>query len=272
MACEIQASGAIELYFYRELDADARRAVSAHLASCRECRGTLDELGMIEEILSRRARVSEPPDRDWAPLMARIASGIEGERLRPAAMAPPADAFRRRPMPAYLAMAALLALVTASVGYLASQRATGSVAGGGRLASQPPLAGPGIGSSPSLQVQRPASGAEPQDPEFAAVSEQLFDRSKLVILGLASRDPQSATASDWGYERQLAGTLLEDTRLYKQAAEARGLGTLAGVMSDLELVLLQASLADQSDATTLDRLQRLIRKRDLVSRIEMRGF
>ena len=36
--------------------------------------------------------------------------------------------------------------------------------------------------------------------------------------------------ADWAYERQLAGALLDDTRLYKQAAEARGLESLAGVM------------------------------------------
>jgi hypothetical protein len=75
--------------------------------------------------------------------------------------------------------------------------------------------------------------------------------------------------SDWAYERQLAAALLDDTRLYKQAAQARGLGTLAGVMSDLELVLLQTSLTEEPDAATLNRLQRLIRKRDLVAKMEV---
>jgi len=40
-------------------------------------------------------------------------------------------------------------------------------------------------------------------------------------------------------------------------------------MSDLELVLLQTSLTDAPDAATLDRLQRLIRQRDLVSKMEV---
>ncbi len=93
-----------------------------------------------------------------------------------------------------------------------------------------------------------------------------------MILGLASRDPHNSSSSDWAYERQLAGALLDDTRLYKQAAEARGLESLAGVMSDLELVLLQTSLSDQRDAATLDRLQRLIRRRDLVSKMQMTRF
>jgi hypothetical protein len=40
-------------------------------------------------------------------------------------------------------------------------------------------------------------------------------------------------------------------------------------MSDLELVLLQTSLADRQDPATLARLQRLIRKRDLVTRMDV---
>jgi len=93
-----------------------------------------------------------------------------------------------------------------------------------------------------------------------------------VILGLATKDPQHTTAEDWAYERQLAGSLLDDTRLYKQAAEERGLGSLARVMGDLELVLLQTSLPGETDAATLHRLQRLIQKRDLVTRMEMTRF
>jgi hypothetical protein len=143
-----------------------------------------------------------------------------------------------------------------------SRYADSAVAGGVE-----PAAGEPAGPAATPSIAAPAQG----DP-FAAVSEQHFERSKLVILGLASRDPHSSSSADWSYERQLAGALLDDTRLYKQAAEARGLESLAGVMSDLELVLLQASLCDQQDAATLDRLQRLIRKRDLVSKMEMTRF
>ena len=49
----------------------------------------------------------------------------------------------------------------------------------------------------------------------------------------------------------------------------RCMRTLAGVMSDLELVLLQASHSDETDTETLTRLQQLIRKRDLVTKMEV---
>jgi hypothetical protein len=285
--CEVQASGAIELLFYGELAGDERRDVESHLAACAECRGTLDELRTIRDALATRPVVDAPPDNDWTSLMSRIGRAIANEPATASevvAFTPKTAAGNRRPsesgdrevvsarrfpIPAYVALAAMLALVTASVTYLARQQAS-------RRADPAVVARsePGTPAAPASAAPSPTAGsasAAPMDP-FAAVSEQHFERSKLVILGLASRDPHSSSSADWAYERQLAGALLDDTRLYKQAAEARGLESLAGVMSDLELVLLQASLSDQQDAATLDRLQRLIRKRDLVSKMEMTRF
>jgi Putative zinc-finger len=266
-ACDVQASGAIELYFYEELTAAERRDVDTHLAACAECRGALDELRTIRAALAARPAVDAPPGGDWASLMSRIDAAVTHEPTRLAAAVPADRVIRRRPVPAYIAMAAVLTLVTASVAYLARQPRV-------RPAAVVPVArvepSGARGELPGPEAA--ASAPERPDPAFAAVSEQHFERSKLVILGLASRDAHTSSSSDWAYERQLAGSLLDDTRLYKQAAEARGLGTLAGVMSDLELVLLQTSLADQQDAATLDRLQRLIRKRDLVSKMEMGRF
>ena len=103
---------------------------------------------------------------------------------------------------------------------------------------------------------------------MAAISEQHFERSKLVVLGLATKDPGDVSPSDWAYERQLASSLLDVTRMYRRAAEQRGMSSIARVMGDLELVLLQASTPDQPDTAALERVQRLIRKRDLVTKME----
>ena len=111
-----------------------------------------------------------------------------------------------------------------------------------------------------------APGASAGDAGLAAVSDQHFERSKLVVLGLATKDARQA---DWDYERELAGTLLSDTRLYRAAAEERGMQSLAGVMRDLELVLLQTSMSEQRDAASLGQLQRLIRRRDLITKMEI---
>lgn len=266
MPCEIQASGAIEQWFYGELDPDERRGIEFHLAACAECRGALDELKTIRSALATRPVITAPPGDDWTSLMSRIDLAVAHESRSPAKVVamPP----RSRPVPAYLAMAAVLTLVTASVTYLARHRESGPVEPTAVAGVEVPSTT--VAPLPAADPGAPASA--PQSDPFAAVSEQHFERSKLVILGLASRDPHNSSSSDWAYERQLAGALLDDTRLYKQAAESRGLESLAGVMSDLELVLLQTSLSDQRDAATLDRLQRLIRRRDLVSKMQMTRF
>jgi hypothetical protein len=101
------------------------------------------------------------------------------------------------------------------------------------------------------------------DAAFAAVSEQHLARSKLVVLKLANGD----RGDDLAYERRLASSLLDDTRLYRLTAEQRGMSSLARVMEDLELVLLQTSMSESLDEDTVTQIQRLIRKRDLVTKM-----
>jgi hypothetical protein len=162
---------------------------------------------------------------------------------------------------AYLAMAALLTLVTSGVVYVArSTPRVGPVAAPTQIAtSDPPPASTGA----TTESDDSSTAAA-----FAALSEQHFERSKLVVLGLANKDPQHVREGDWAYERDLASHLLSDTRVYRQAAEERGMKTIAGVMGDLELVLLQTSLADAPDADALEQIQRLIHKRDLVTKMD----
>ena len=181
---------------------------------------------------------------------------------------PPVPPVRQGPQWAtYLAMAALLALVTSGVTYVArSTFRTASpalVESQTRVPSQTPL------QPAAIEPFEPFGHAPSPEAAFTALSEQHFERSKLVVLGLANKDPHHAREADWAFERGLASSLLSDTRLYRQAAEARGMKSLAGVMGDLELVLLQTSLADAPDAEALEQIQRLIHKRDLVTKMEV---
>jgi hypothetical protein len=122
---------------------------------------------------------------------------------------------------------------------------------------------------------RSAAAAAPVQNEPARTDRALressvehLERSKLVVLGLATRDPH-ARARDWQYERALAGTLLSDTRLYRQAAMQDGASDVERVMRDLETVLLEASMSDQTDRAALARVQRLIARRDLVVKMQV---
>jgi hypothetical protein len=255
--CGVQASGAIEQYFYRELTQSERDRLEQHLAICGPCRDALDVLEVIRAALAVRPAVSAPPAGDWSAFMSRLDDAVKRE------VAPPASAFHRQAssrrvgsqirhsVAAYLSMAALLALVTTSVFIVMRSR------------------GATTGSSPAVTVPRAPGQAARDDRAFAALSEEHLERSKLVVLGLATKDAGRTTSAGWTYERRLATSLLSDTRMYRLAAEARGLQMLAGVMRDLELVLLQASLTEETDSGSLAQIQRLIRKRDLLEKMDV---
>jgi hypothetical protein len=157
---------------------------------------------------------------------------------------------RRRRYVEYVAIAALLALVTFSVAVAFRARHI-----------------PGASTTTSIPHDVPASTKD--DSAFAAMTEEHFERSKLVVLGLATKNPAGGTPADWAYERELATSLLDETRLYRLAAEDRGLDALAGVMKDLELVLLQTSLTDDKDPSALPQIQRLIKRRDLIEKMDV---
>ena len=261
--CEVQASGAIELLFYGELREPDRAEVERHVRHCEDCRRAFDDLVTIRTALASRPDVASPPGGEWAGFMARLDETVRREataRLLHAESAGP-SAFRHgrraRRVYGYLAVAAVLMLVTIVVLLIAGRRG--------------PVAEP---NEASVVQPTPAGvladAAEPgDDTALRSVGEDHFERSKLVVLGLATKDPGDGLASNWAYEQELASALLDDTRLYRLAAEERGMNTLAGVMRDLELLLLEASMSEQPNAESLESLQRLIRRRDLLTKMEV---
>ena len=124
--CERHGTGVVELYFYDELEPAERSAVERHLRSCAECRRAVEELSTIRSVLAARPRIEAPPGGDWTPFMQRL-----DEALRFEDGAPRRAGSRRSDRAAsdasragvgyvqYLAMAALLTLVTAGVVYVA---------------------------------------------------------------------------------------------------------------------------------------------------------
>jgi hypothetical protein len=260
--CGVQASGAIELYFYDELDAVARAVVDDHLRGCAECAHALEELRLIGQALASRPDVSAPQSGDWAPFMARLDAAIHPADTGAHALVH--RSAKRGAFVAYLAMAAVLALVTVSVTVALRSRHQQTRQ---TIAS---FAGT-VGLPSTASGSGKADTTESETADFEALSEQHFERSKLVVLGLATKDPADRRASDWAYERELASSLLKDTRMYRLAAEDRGLTHLAGVMRDLEIVLLQTAMTDETDAGALPQIQRLIQKRDLLEKMDAVG-
>ena len=258
-ACPVQASGAPELYFYNELPEAQRESFEGHSTGCDDCRRALEELAVIRAALEACPVVSAPAGGDWSALMTRLQRAVEGERAPQPLAEGRGVASGSQAVMAVFAMAALVVLVTWGV-FAGLRHRSESGAGGGVETRT-------TGLSTSPLAERP--GQARSDEALAQMSEQHFERSKLVVLGLATKDPADSTAESWDYERTLATSLLSDTRLYRQAAEERGMHTLAEVMSDLELVLLQTSMSEAPDAESLAQLQRLIRRRDLITKMNV---
>ncbi len=259
-ACQHLDGGAVELYFYDELPATEHESMSAHLRLCRDCAAALDELKIIRAALASRPDISAPSSGDWSAVMDRLDAAVAGDRPRVPASVPSRLLLSPGPGRSYIGLlvtAALLAIVTMSVLYVARN-------GGGPQSPQSnePIA--------TLDDARMSGAAAPSETSgMHAVGEQHFERSKLVVLGLSAKAPAGVDVADWAYERALAGSLLNDTRLYRLAAEERGLTSLAGVMRDLELVLLETSMAQGSDPAKLPQIQRLIRKRQLIQKMDV---
>ena len=266
--CEQLESGAVELYFYDEMPATGRARMAAHIARCRECTAALGDLKVIRTALASRPDVQAPLSGDWSAFMRRLDAAVlarnanagtsdtsaPGDVLAFNPAPPPTIRPGARPYVGLLATAALLALVTISVVYLARNRQ---------------LREAEFTRSAPIETAPVAAPAQVATTGMRSVGEQHFERSKLVVLGLASKAPDQVGVSDWAYERSLASSLLSDTRLYRMAAEQRGMTSLAGVMRDLELVLLETSMAEGSDPAELPQIQRLIRKRQLIQKMDV---
>lgn len=269
-ACALFESPDIELYFYNELDPVDRTRVDVHLRGCAPCRRRLDDLHAIRQALADRPAVEAPPAGDWSGFMRRLDAAVLLNA--PAAGGPPAGVLehggessrsgRRLARRQVMAIAAMLALVATGVFMAARFKALDSADRSVPLA--PNVAGH-TGAAPAT----PAFTNKPDERALREVSAEHLERSKLVVLGLATRDPNETTSDDWQYERRLAGTLLSDTRLYRLTAQDRGMSDVARVMRDLETVLLETSMSDEADRDALERVQRLIAKRDLVLKMQV---
>jgi hypothetical protein len=263
--CDVHGAGTIELFFYGELSSMERAAVQAHLKQCAECRRLLDDLSMIRAALALRPDIATPAGGDWSGIMAGVEHAIQQGSGSPD-IATPLQLRRRirTSFAPYLALAATLLLIT--IGALIALRQSAQEES--RVQVNPAFADRARPDPVSVPASMSQSGtAGTGDPALVTLTGQHFERSKLVVLGLTTRDARAQGQDDWAYERDLASTLLGDTRLYRRAAEERGMNTLAGVMRDLELVLLQTSMSDQSDGGSLEQLQRLIRRRDLLTKM-----
>jgi hypothetical protein len=123
---------------------------------------------------------------------------------------------------------------------------------------------PSVAPAPeSVAVVPPGStGDVPAEGVLLVAMGDHLDRSQMVLVELLNAE--GADAASLAAERDRAADLVAANRLIRQSAEQAGETTLAGVLDDLERVLIQ--IANGSEDASSDELQLL------KARIESRGI
>jgi hypothetical protein len=102
-----------------------------------------------------------------------------------------------------------------------------------------------------------------------AVGDHL-ERSKMLLVEIANADPDQKI--DLFDQREIAGDLVYTNRLYRQTAMTAGEGRMAGLLEDLERVLIEISHSpEELHGARLQSLRERIRNEGLIFKIRVAG-
>jgi hypothetical protein len=202
------------LLFYRE-DGHLQE-METHVASCRGCRERLERLATaLQEV-----DTSGVPDRDEA-YGARVWA-----RLRPRL-----DEVRRERRWRHRVIEAMTWPRLVTAGSIAALLVAAFLAGRSSVAPAP-------SSAPAAETERAGAPSDTARERMllAAVGSHL-DRSRVVLTEIAHRN--GGGAADISPEQATAADLVAANRLYRRAAVRNGDAAVAGVLEDLERVLVE---------------------------------
>ncbi len=213
-----------ELIAYHDGEAAGREGIAAHVADCPECR---DELERIDALLAALNAIPVPePGEDYGQrVWQQISPRLPQKRARWW------DFLLSEPKPIswleprrWVAVGAIAALVLAA--FIA-----------GRMSK------PVVPVSPMAAVD---TSKARERVLIMAVGEHL-GRSEMILVELANAEPRSAKGKEVNIssEQRRAEDLLEENRLYRQTAMEQGDAAVAGVLDELERVLLDVAHSPQ---------------------------
>jgi len=231
-----------ELIAYHDGEAAGREAIATHLSDCPECQG---ELARIDALLAalNSIPVPEPADdygqRVWQQISPRL----------PEKRAHWWDVLFSEPKTA---------------GWLAPRR----------LAAAGAIAALVLAAFIAGRWSKPVAPDAPLAADQSKVRERILvmavgehlGRSEMVLVELANSGPQIAGQKKVNIsgEQRRAEDLLEENRLYRQTALEQGDSALAGVLDELERVLLDVAHSPQQITP--------VQLEDMRKRIEARGI
>ena len=206
-------------YVERELNPAEQVRVATHVEACGECAVVVAE---IQQVVRDAAALGPmtPPPHVWTLIQARLAPSTVPSTVH---SRPSIDGRRWTRFAWAMATAALVVM-----GFLAGrflnvreeQRALEQVAGSGS---------PQVISNDATVRERVL---------LIAVSDHL-ERSQMVLVELSHAETRGEL--DISAERQLADDLVASNRLYRQTAQQMGQTHVAGVLDELERVLVEVA-------------------------------
>jgi len=207
------------LYYYGE--GDGSPAVRAHLDACEACRAEYASLQRVLNVVDS-APVPERSANYGAQVWGRLQPSLRWDRP------PGLSWWRFWPAPRWAAAALVATLIVAAF-----------LAGRYYPKSQP-------------AVQTANAGQVRERILLVAVGDHL-ERSQTVLLELVNAQPGQSL--DVASERERAGDLVAENRLYRQTAARTGDTRVASVLDDLEPVLLE--IAHGPDRLTPEEVESL---------------
>ena len=203
-------------YVERELSPAEQVRVATHLETCSECALVV---GDIQEIVREASALGplEPPAHVWATLQEKLADSHD--------LPATASHLERGPWTKYAWAMATAALVVMAflTGRFFHERDD-------QRAAQPAAAAPRNASADQATVRERVL--------LIAVGDHL-ERSQMVLVELAHA--QTSDQLDISEERQLADDLVASNRLYRQTAQQMGQANVAGLLDELERVLVEVA-------------------------------
>jgi anti-sigma factor RsiW len=208
-------------YVERDLSPAEQVRVATHLDECGECALVVADLQQIVRDASALGPL-QPPPHVWE----RIRDAIDDRRTPN--VTPETDAGRwtmddRRPTRfAWMAAAAALVLLALFTGR--------------RAAPEPPRASQ---PDPAAEEQARAEHAGVRERVLLIAVGDHLERSQMVLVELAHASTRDEL--DISAERQLADDLVASNRLYRHTAQQMGRVNVAGLLDELERVLVEVA-------------------------------
>ena len=231
------------LAYYRDLPAAEQAAADAHLAACDACRDArarlVETLGLVDAVPAAEA----PPGFERV-MWAKVQAALEERPAR--------GWFVPRWAWAGSAVTAL-----AVVAFLA-----------GRWSGAPGTVAPATSPAAATTTASAPDAGDGAERILLVAAGDHFDRTQMVLAELVNADPSQAGILDT--ERARAADLVSTNRVIRQSAEAAGDEVMAGLLDDLERVLLEVANGGGEDtAAELEMVRARIESRGILFRLRV---